>query len=240
MSSSASLGPGSCAIVTGASGGIGTAIAKRLAGLGFRLVLTGRRQSELQALAAQLGRGDGNDVRVVVGDLKEASTIQRLVSTALEAWNRIDVLVNNAGTAQQAPIERVTPALLRDEMASNTFGHAALIAMAWPVFVRQKSGVVVNISSLAAVDPLPGFFSYGASKAALESLARSVVVEGAPFGIRAYNITPGAVDTALLAALFGKATPQSAIAPSVIADMVVDCIEGRVSQASQGSIRVND
>ncbi len=238
MSSTASLGPGSCAIVTGASGGIGAAIAKRLSGLGFDLVLTGRRQSELTALAKQLGRAD--HVRVVVGDLREASTIQQLVSTALEACNRIDVLVNNAGTAQQVPIELVTPALLRDEMESNTFGHAALIAKAWPVFVRQKTGVVVNISSLAAVDPLPGFFSYGASKAALESLARSVAVEGAPFGIRAYNITPGAVDTALLAALFGKATPQSAIAPSVIADMVVDCIAGRVSDASQGSLRVNE
>jgi len=238
MSSADAIEPGRAAIVTGASGGIGAAIAKRLSELGFRLVLTGRRESELQALAAQLGRGQ--DVQVVVGDLKDASTIQALVTTALEAWGRIDVIVNNAGTARQVPIELVTPELLRSEMEANTFGHAALISKVWPVFLRQGRGVLVNISSLAAVDPLPGFFSYGASKAALESLARSVAREGAKHGIRAYNITPGAVATPLLTALFGRATPQSAIAPSVIADMVVDCIEGRAKDAPEGSIRVNE
>lgn len=229
---------GRCAIITGASGGIGSAIAEKLSELGFRLLLTGRRESELQALAARLGQTQ--DVRVVVGDLKDAATIERLVRSALEAWNRVDVIVNNAGTAKQVPIERVTPELLLEEMQANTFGHAALIAKVWPVFLRQRRGVLVNISSLAAVDPLPGFFSYGASKAALESLARSAAREGAAHGIRAYNITPGAVATPLLTSLFGQATPQSAISPSVIADMVVDCIEGRATDATEGSLRVNE
>jgi NAD(P)-dependent dehydrogenase (short-subunit alcohol dehydrogenase family) len=225
-----------CAVITGASSGIGEAIALLLGEQGFRLVLTARRRELLDGVAARIGRPD--DVRVVAGDLREESLAPRLVETALEAWGGLDVLVNNAGTARQVPIAEVTPELLQGEMATNCFGHAALIVRAWPVFVRQRRGVIVNVSSMAAVDPLPGFLSYGATKAALESLARSAAAEGRAHGIRAYNVMPGTVATPLSRALFGSATPQRALEPRDVASVVLACIEGQRAEASEGSIRV--
>jgi NAD(P)-dependent dehydrogenase (short-subunit alcohol dehydrogenase family) len=106
------------------------------------------------------------------------------------------------------------------------------------VFVRQRRGVIVNVSSMAAVDPLPGFLSYGASKAALESLARSAATEGREHGIRAYNVMPGTVATPLSRALFGDSTPQRALEPRDVAGVVLACIEGERADASEGSIRV--
>lgn len=223
-------------MITGASSGIGEAIALLLGRAGFRLVLTARRKELLDAVAARIDRPA--DVRVVAGDLRDDALAPRIVDAALEAWGELDVLVNNAGTARQVPIERVTPELLRDEMAANCFGHAALIVRAWPAFVRQRRGVIVNVSSMAAVDPLPGFLSYGATKAALESLARSAATEGRAHGIRAYNVMPGTVATPLSRALFGDATPQRALEPREVADVVLACIEGRRADASEGSIRV--
>jgi len=223
-------------VITGASSGIGEAIALLLGEHGFRLVLTARRQDLLDAVAARIGRPA--DVRVVAGDLRDEALARRVVEAALEAWGGLDVLVNNAGTARQVPIAEVTPALLQDEMATNCLGHAALIVRAWPVFVRQHGGVIVNVSSMAAVDPLPGFLSYGATKAALESLARSAATEGREHGIRAYNVMPGTVSTPLSRALFGDATPQRALEPRAVASVVLACIEGQRDDASLGSIRV--
>src|SRR5262249_38683307 len=152
------------------SSGIGEAVAVKLAEHRFNLVLAARRGELLEAVAARTGHTD--QVRIVPGDIRSDEGTTRLVSTAMETWGRLDVLVNNAGTAQVVPVEQVTPELLREDMETNTFSHAALIVSAWPIFTRQKRGTIVNISSLAAIDPLAGFFSYGASKAALESLAR--------------------------------------------------------------------
>lgn len=223
-------------MITGASSGIGEAVALLLGAQGFRLVLTARRRDLLEAVAARIGRL--GDVRVVAGDLRDRSLASRVVETALEAWGGLDVLVNNAGTARQVPIAEVTPELLESEMATNCFGHAALLVRAWPVFVRQHGGVIVNVSSMAAVDPLPGFLSYGATKAALESLARSAATEGREHGIRAYNVMPGTVATPLSRALFGDSTPQRALDPGEVASVVLACIEGQRPDASHGSIRV--
>ena len=225
-----------CAIVTGAGTGIGAAIAVKLAGEGLCVVLTGRRRDKLEETAARIVEGD--NLRVVEGDIGDAATPDRLVSSALDAWGRLDVIVNSAGIASRVPIADVSTDLLRREMSTNAFGPARLIARAWPIFTRQKRGTIVNISSLASSDPLDGFFSYGASKAALESLGRSAAREGAPIGVRAYNISPGAVATPLLEALFADAPQQAAMAASMIADVVFQCIRGLRPDASTQTILV--
>jgi gluconate 5-dehydrogenase len=225
-----------CAIVTGAGSGIGAATAAKLAGVGFCVVLTGRQRAKLDQTAARIAADD--NVRVVGGDIREAATADRLLSTVLDAWGRLDVIVNSAGIASRVAIAEVSPLLLEEEMQTNAFGPAQLIAKAWPIFVKQRRGTIVNISSLASSDPLPGFFSYGASKAALESLGRSVAREGAPLGIRAYNISPGAVATPLLEALFTDAPPQAAMSPNVIAEVVFKCIRGLCPDASTQTIVV--
>jgi gluconate 5-dehydrogenase len=224
-----------CAIVTGAGSGIGAATAAKLASEGFCVVLSGRQRAKLDPIAARI-RGD--NVRVVEGDIREAATADRLLSTALETWGRLDVIVNSAGIASRVAIAEVSAALLQEEMQTNAFGPAMLIAKAWPIFVKQRRGTIVNISSLASSDPLPGFFSYGASKAALESLGRSAAREGAPLGVRAYNISPGAVATPLLDALFADAPPQAAMSPNVIAEVVFECIRGLCPDASTQTIVV--
>jgi len=224
-----------CAIVTGAGSGIGAATAAKLAGEGFCVVLSGRQRAKLDQIAARIA---GDNVRIIEGDIREPATADRLLSTVLDAWGRLDVIVNSAGIASRVAIAEVSAALLQEEMQTNAFGPAQLIAKAWPIFARQRRGTIVNISSLASSDPLPGFFSYGASKAALESLGRSAAREGAPLGIRAYNISPGAVATPLLDALFADAPPQAAMSANVIAEVVFECIRGLCPDASTQTIVV--
>ena len=103
---------------------------------------------------------------------------------------RLDVLVNCAGAAPRVAVESTRPAAMRDCLELNTVAAATLIVRLWPALLAAK-GCVLNVSSLAAVDPFPGFLAYGAAKAALESLTRSVRVEGADQGIRAFTLRCG-------------------------------------------------
>ncbi len=225
------------ALVTGAGSGIGREISRALAAEGYALTLVGRSQSSLEETAAALGTGH---VQLMPVDIGAPEAGRRLIEACLARWNRLDVLVNNAGQAQQKSISDTTDALLQALFAVNFNGPAELIRAAWPAFVRQGRGVIVNISSLAAYDPFPGYFAYAASKAALESLARSVAAEGGSLGIRAYNVAAGIVDTPLLDRLFSEAqVPRTKRrAPREIAELVLRCIAGNVDVPNGGTIMV--
>jgi NAD(P)-dependent dehydrogenase (short-subunit alcohol dehydrogenase family) len=213
------------ALVTGAGGGVGRGIAVALAREGYGLVLAGRRAKPLQETAALIGSGA---VRVAV-DLEDPVAAQRRLAKAMAKAGRLDVLVNNAGIAEVVPIAQTSAPVLRRHLAVNLEGPALLIAAAWPYFVEQGAGVVVNVSSFSAHDPFPGFLAYGASKAGLESLTRSVSVEGAAHGITAYNVALGAVETALLRRLFDETmVPRhAALSVEAVAQVIVDCVAGR-------------
>jgi NAD(P)-dependent dehydrogenase (short-subunit alcohol dehydrogenase family) len=147
----------------------------------------------------------------------------------MEQWGRADVLVHSAGNASVVPIDRTDEDLLYRTFSVNTFAAAYLIARLWPIFRRQRGGCIVNVSTMGTSDPFPGFFAYAAAKSALESLTRSAAKEGAAFGVRAFAVAPGAVETDMLRASFSERQipPQHTLDPLDVAHVICDCVLGR-------------
>lgn len=178
------------AIVTGAGSGVGRELAVSLASHGWRLVLVGRRTDRLERTAARTPPGTTRTVACDVGD--EASP-ELVVSTAVEEFGRIDALVNNAGAARFADLPDTSAADISLMLATNFVGPLSLIRTALPHLARQR-GVVVNVGSIGGVLALPGRAAYGASKAALHHMTRSLARELAP-DVRVNAVAPGAIDT---------------------------------------------
>lgn len=213
-------------IITGAGSGIGRATAQELARLGHRLGLAGRRREALLETAASC-----DNPRAILchpADLSDDHSAASLVAATAEKFGRIDNLVNCAGVAPMVPIEATTEQHLRDCFGANTFGPAHLIIRCWPHFSAQKSGRIVNISSLATTDPFAGFFAYAASKSALDSLTRSADKEGAAIGVKAFSINLGCVETALLRSFADEVmVPKSrAISSVVVAQLIAQYLNG--------------
>lgn len=221
------------AIVTGAGSGIGRATAHRLAAAGSRLLLVGRTLRKLEATAAEIAREHpAAAIDLLEADLGDPAACAGVVARAVARFGRLDTLVNAAGVAPLAPLERTDLALLESTFATNAFGPGLLMAAAWPAFRSGGGGCIVNVSTIGTTDPFPGFFAYAASKSALDSFTRSAAREGARLGIRAFAVNPGAVETPLLRSNFPeKAIPRErALAPEQVAAVIVDCIEGRRPQ----------
>jgi NAD(P)-dependent dehydrogenase (short-subunit alcohol dehydrogenase family) len=217
-------------ILTGAGSGIGHALALMLAERGHTLHLVGRTASKLAHTESEiLAAHPGAKVRTHCIDLCDSDLAHGVVDSAIAADGGIDCLVNCAGIAPLAPIDRTDESVLEHAFMTNTFAPAFLIARCWPHFAERRAGCIVNISSMASIDPFPGFFAYAASKAALDSLTRSCHTEGARRGIRAFCINPGAVETPLLRSNFPERVLPHAktLAPESVARVALDCIEGR-------------
>ncbi|MEM8756780.1 MAG: SDR family oxidoreductase [Planctomycetota bacterium] len=213
------------ALITGAGSGIGRASADRLIAAGFRTVLVGRRKGPLREAADALG----DLATVLPADIGNPADARALIGSIGDAFGRLDVLVNNAGTAPLLPIAQTGRDVIDTAFRVNAEGPAHLIALAWPMFERQQSGRIVNVSTMGTRDPFPGFFAYAASKAALNSMTRSCASEGRELGIRAFTVAPGAVETEMLRGLFGKEAvpPEMCLSPDEVAAVIADCATGR-------------
>jgi 3-oxoacyl-[acyl-carrier protein] reductase len=188
---------GRVALITGAAGGIGTAVARRFSELGVRLVLADRTAERLEALAASLPDAD---VLTWVGDLTSEPAAVDLVSTVLRRHERLEIAVNAAGVLRTTPLEEVSLAEWEEVFRANA-GTAFLVCRECSAPMRrQKWGRIINFSSIAA--QLGGILSgphYAASKAAVSSLTRSVAKRLAPYGVRCNALAPSGVDTEMLA-----------------------------------------
>lgn len=213
-------------LVTGAGSGIGRAAAIRFAAAGAHLVLVGRRAAALDETAAMLPASARP--LCIVADVGDVERVGAAIDAAAAHFGRLDVLVNNAGHAPLLPIDQTTPAMLNECFRVNTIGPALAIACAWPLFVRQNSGCVINVSSMATVDPFPGFFMYAAAKAGVNLMARSCANEGRPFNIRAFSVAPGAVETPLLRTLFSdqQLPPSRCLSADDVARVIAECASG--------------
>ena len=227
------MGDAKVAIVTGAGTGIGQEISAQLAEADHRVVLVSRSQAHLEGTADLINQrvGSSSDTLIVPADLTEQQQAANVVDRAIEQWGRVDVLVNNAAVAPNVRIEETTVELLSETYSLNTFAPALLVAHLWDVFQRQNSGCVINISSMATIDPFDGLSIYAGSKAALESLTRSIVNEGKEWRIRAFSIAPGAVETSMLRSLIStdELPSDKTLAPADVARVVVACIQGERS-----------
>lgn len=219
--------PRPVALVTGAGSGIGRATAILLAARGYRVTLVGRRVETLRTVAARLPISA--EPLVIAADVGDAAAARAMIARAVERLGRLDVLINNAGLAPLLPIDRTTAEVLDEVYRVNALGPANAIAAAWPVFSRQRSGCIVNVSTIGTIDPFPGFFAYASAKAAVNLMARSCANEGRAIGVRAFAVAPGAVETPMLRANFSETVlPRSAcLAPEEVAAVILDCVEGR-------------
>ncbi len=214
-------------IVTGASSGIGLAAARCLARAGHHVVLVGRTESTLSAAADTLNAHAGTtEIAANMGDPDQARAIVSHVAADL---GRIDVIVNNAGFAPLLPIDETTDEVLDQTFRVNALGPAALISEAWPTLKAQRSGRIVNVSTMGTQDPFPGFFAYAASKAALNLMTMSCASEGAAFGIRAFAVAPGAVETPMLRGLFDETMIPSehCLSADAVGGVIADCALGK-------------
>lgn len=225
------------AIVTGAGSGVGAAIARLLAGRGYRLALVGRTASKLEQVAEEIG-AEPDLVRCFPLDIGDPDEARRMIDDTIDAFGRLDVLINNAGVAPLHPIDHTTPQTIQETFAINAIGPACAIARAWPHFIKRRTGRIVNVSSIATQDPFPGFFAYAASKAAVNLMARSCAIEGKAYGIHAFAVAPGAIETPLLRTLFDEQAipPDKCLTPEAVAETIVACAVGEHDDKSGQTI----
>jgi len=230
------------AIVTGAGSGIGRALALILADAGWAQVLASRRAGTLeQTVRLAVDRGAPADAMAVAPtDVRDPSQCAALVQTAASRFGRIDAVANVAGRAVMCPMEQVTPEQWRDVVDTNLSGPLHLTARAWPHLQADGGGMVVNVSSMASLDPFPGFAMYAPAKAGVNMLTHCTAQEGEAVGIRAVAIVPGVVETPMLRSLFDETTVPgaNALAPEDVAGVIADCILGRRSFRSGQHIEV--
>jgi NAD(P)-dependent dehydrogenase (short-subunit alcohol dehydrogenase family) len=219
------------AILTGAGSGIGRCIALQLALARFRTVLVGRNRANLEETRLLLG---GTPSLVLPADIALPVECSRVVETTVSHFGRIDALINNAGYAPCLPLGQQSPALMQEVFAINAIGPANLIVAAWAVFEQQfRRGItgscIVNISSLATLDPFPGLFAYAAAKASVNLMARSCQNEGKSMGLRAFAVAPGSVETRMLRAIVSEdlLPKDRTLDPNDVAAVVMDCVSGK-------------
>ena len=183
------------AVVTGASSGIGRATALLFANSGCEVVALGRNETELHSLRGEI-RKSGGSVKLHLGDLTEVSQVGRLVSETVEAFGRIDVLINAAGIIKTGNIETTTLDDWDRMMNINLRSAFYLMQKCVPHLAATK-GNVVNVSSVTGTRAFPNVLAYCVSKAATDQLTRCSALELAPQGIRVNAVNPGVVVTNL-------------------------------------------
>lgn len=191
---------GKCALVTGATGGIGESIARTLHEAGAKVAISGTRKEKLEALAGELK----DQVHVLPCDLRDRKAVAELATQAEAALGQIDILVNNAGITKDNLFMRMTDAEWDDVIAVNLTSTFTLCRGALRGMMRRRYGRIVNISSISAVIGNPGQANYAASKGGMVALTKSLAREVASRGITANCISPGFIETAMTGALNEK------------------------------------
>ena len=196
------------AIVTGAGSGFGAGIARRFASEGAKVVVNDLREDGAQRTVDEIAR-DGGRAIACAGDVSKDADVARLVASAIDAFGRLDIVVNNAGTTHRNQPMLDVPEAMFDRIYQVNVKSLYLTAKhAVPHFRAQKRGAFITIASTAGVRPRPGLTWYNGSKGAAIVTSRSMAAELAPDNIRVNVINPVAGETGLLADFMGEDTPQ--------------------------------
>ncbi len=183
------------AVVTGASTGIGAAIAERLAASGVHLVLVARSGGKLDEAAARLSRRHGVTVRALPLDLATADAPTRLAKTLADEGIEVELLVNNAGVSARGPVLDGDPARFRSLIDVNVSALTELTTLLMPAMVARGHGAVVNIASTGGYVPAPYLAVYAATKAYVVSFTRALWAETRSTGVRVVVVSPGPTNT---------------------------------------------
>ncbi len=184
------------ALVTGSAGGIGLAVARRLAAEGARLVLVAHHADQLAAANDQARQAGAPDVWTTACDVSVEAQVEAAVAGTLARFGRLDVVVNCAGLMEFKPLDELTTDDWQRALNVDLFGAFYVIKQAFKHM--QPGGSIVNVSSIHAYETSPHVAPYAAAKAALNSLTRSAAIEGQAKGIRVNAVLPGAIDTPML------------------------------------------
>ena len=217
---------GKVAVLTGAGGGIGHATADKLAQLGMKLVLLGGNNLEKLEKTREAAAKYSEAV-TIPGNLTELDFLASGVERAVKAFGGVDVLVNNAGVAQSAAIETISPEEFDRIMAINFRAPFFLTQKMLPYLKRSKSATIINICSVVAHAGYPLQSVYTASKHAMLGFTKSLAREYYKAGIRVHAISPGGVYTDMVKVSRPDLTPEGMIMAEEIADLVVFFLENR-------------
>ena len=217
---------GRAAVVTGASRGIGRAIALGLAQAGAAVTVAARDRARCEAVAAEIAAAGGRAIAVSF-DLADPATHAPLVDAAIGAFGRLDILVNNGAILKPHFIDRVDAAELDLLHATNVRGPVLLSRLALPHLEASGHGAVVNLGAVAGHRPMKGLGAYGASKAALISWTHVMAQEWTPRGVRVNGLTPGSVATDMIL----PADPERR--DRFVAEMAAQNLFGRVAEARE-------
>ncbi len=218
------------AIVTGASRGIGEAVARRLHAAGAHVVLAARDSARLESLRAELG---GRTLAIAC-DVADRAQVVTLVDQTVEAFGRVEILVNNAGIGLNGIVADVSLDDLERVFAVNVFGVVACVQAVVPHMRRQGFGHIVNVSSVVGKRAVPQTAGYAASKFALQALSDGLRIEEAPHGIFVTVVCPGSTETDFRANELRSGTSLVADRPRInlmsadrVAELTVKAIAAR-------------
>ena len=231
---------GKWALVTGASSGIGAALARELAGFGAKLILTARRRDRLETLGAELAT-KGTEVRIVTADLSDPAAPQQIYDATEGAGLSVDILVNNAGLGQygafyQSPVEQEL-----SQVRVNCEAVVRLSRLFVPRMVERRRGWVLILASTASFQPVPYITTYAATKAFDRFFALGLAAEAARFGIKVTALCPGSTESEFFdvahAEIFkaGGLQPAPDVARQAVAALargqrtILPSISGRIS-----------
>jgi uncharacterized protein len=188
---------GKVVVVTGASSGIGEATAREFGRAGARLVLAARRVDRLQALAQEIAAlASGAETLVVQADLSKLADIQSMIAQTVQRFGRIDILVNNAGFGRLDWLENLDPVNdIEAQMSVNAMGVIQTTRQVLPLMIRQRSGSIINMCSMAGLVGTPTYTIYAASKHAVHGFSEALRREVQPWGIHVCMLYPGGVVT---------------------------------------------
>ncbi|HCW53965.1 MAG TPA: beta-ketoacyl-ACP reductase [Clostridium sp.] len=200
---------GKCAVVTGASRGIGKAIALKLASLGANVVIN-FRNSEKEALEVESEiRGMGVDALSIKADISKLDQVENLIKSAKEKFGAIDIIVNNAGITKDNLILRMKEEDFDSVIDVNLKGVFNCLKSITPVMIRQKKGKIINISSVVGISGNAGQINYAASKAGIIGMTKSLAKEIGTRGINVNAVAPGFIDTEMTECLGEKVKEEA-------------------------------
>jgi NAD(P)-dependent dehydrogenase (short-subunit alcohol dehydrogenase family) len=217
---------GKSVLITGGSRGLGRALALRLSAEGAKVALVARNQEELDGVVKEI-RKQGGIAFGIVADVGDKESVYPIVGQAAALAGPVDVLINNASALGPVPLQLIPDTDCEDferALQINTIGPFRLIKAVVGSMILRKTGVIVNISSDAAVEAYPSWGVYGASKAALDHLTRIAAAEMADAGARFLSVDPGEMDTRMHAQALPDADPAGLQSPDAVAEKIVTMI----------------
>jgi NAD(P)-dependent dehydrogenase (short-subunit alcohol dehydrogenase family) len=228
---------GRAVLITGASRGLGAALARSFARAGSRVVGVARSREALEQVVRGI-RAEGGEAHALVADIAEASAAARIAGQGAALVGPIDVLVHNASTLGHVPLVPLTEthdAAFMRALSTNLVAAFRLTRAFAGSMALRGSGLVVHVTSDAATTPYPGWGVYGVSKAALEHLGRIWDAELAPSGVRFVNLDPGEMDTQMHRDALPTADRSALADPEAVASRMVILLSGDVTRASAGA-----